>query len=256
MFAAHFHRLSLRAAALHAALRDNLGTVMLAWVAIAMLGTAARLAVGPVGGSTIELKTLTPYFLVIGAPLASMALALHWFRDGNPLPQPAIRFARAGKWRTVEAAEARAHTLYGPTGLMVSLLVGMLMNLPFRAGEYFLAIPAVSGALPAWLATLHFMMTLDVVLLSSLYVIAFVAALRKVPLFPRILVTVWAIDLTMQLVIAAMVSANPLPPGVGEALLPMLDANVKKVLISVALWTPYLLLSTRVNVTYRHRLPA
>ena len=256
MFAAYAQRLSSRAAALHAALRDNLGTVMLAWVAIAMLGTAARLAIGPVGGGAVELKTLAPYLLVIGAPLASMALSLHWFREGNRLPQPAMRFARVGKWRTARADEARAHPLYGPTGLMVSLLIGMLLNLPFRAGEYFLAIPAVSGALPAWLATLHLFMTLDVVLLSSLYVVAFVAALRKVPLFPRILVTVWLVDLTMQMVIAAMVTANPLPPGVGEALLPMLDANVKKVLISAALWTPYLMLSTRVNVTYRHRLPA
>ena len=34
------------------------------------------------------------------------------------------------------------------------------------------------------------------------------------------------------------------------------EGNVKKVLISVALWLPYLLLSTRVNVTFRHRLPA
>ena len=31
---------------------------------------------------------------------------------------------------------------------------------------------------------------------------------------------------------------------------------MKKVLISMALWLPYLLLSTRVNVTYRHRVPA
>jgi hypothetical protein len=31
---------------------------------------------------------------------------------------------------------------------------------------------------------------------------------------------------------------------------------VKKVLISVALWLPYLLMSTRVNVTYRSRIPA
>ena len=36
----------------------------------------------------------------------------------------------------------------------------------------------------------------------------------------------------------------------------ILDGNIKKVLISVGLWLPYLLLSTRVNVTYRHRVPA
>jgi hypothetical protein len=31
---------------------------------------------------------------------------------------------------------------------------------------------------------------------------------------------------------------------------------VKKVLISVTIWLPYLLLSKRVNVTYRSRVPA
>ena len=39
-----------------------------------------------------------------------------------------------------------------------------------------------------------------------------------------------------------------------DALTTMLTGNVKKTLISVALWLPYLLLSTRVNVTYRHRV--
>jgi hypothetical protein len=43
---------------------------------------------------------------------------------------------------------------------------------------------------------------------------------------------------------------------VATALHGVLEGNVKKVLISVALWLPYLLLSKRVNVTYRHRIPA
>ena len=41
-----------------------------------------------------------------------------------------------------------------------------------------------------------------------------------------------------------------------RALENLLEGNVKKVLISVALWLPYLLMSTRVNVTYRSRIPA
>jgi hypothetical protein len=36
----------------------------------------------------------------------------------------------------------------------------------------------------------------------------------------------------------------------------VLDGNVKKVLISIALWLPYLLMSRRVNVTFRHRVEA
>ena len=101
------------------------------------------------------------------------------------------------------------------------------------------------------------MLTLDVVLLSSLYVVAFVAALRRVPLFPRLLAAIWLIDLAMQLGIAqAVTAAGDLPNEVAGVLHTLLAGNVKKVLISVALWTPYLLMSKRVNITFRRRLPA
>jgi hypothetical protein len=99
-------------------------------------------------------------------------------------------------------------------------------------------------------------MTFDVVLFGSLYMIAFVAALRKVPLFPRLLAAIWLGDLTMQLVTAELVTrAGDVPPQVASALSGVLEGNVKKVLISIGLWLPYLLLSKRVNVTYRHRMP-
>jgi hypothetical protein len=47
-----------------------------------------------------------------------------------------------------------------------------------------------------------------------------------------------------------------LPGPVGVSLADMLEGNLKKVLISVAIWLPYLLLSRRVNLTYRWRVPA
>ena len=68
-------------------------------------------------------------------------------------------------------------------------------------------MPALSGPVPAWLATLHLVMTLDAVLLSSLYAIAFVAALRRVPVFPRMLAAIWMIDLAMQLLTAQLAAA-------------------------------------------------
>jgi hypothetical protein len=186
-----------------------------------------------------------------------MGLALRWFSDGDRMPQPTTRLAIVGKWRRVSRDEATRHPLYGTSGIMVSLLVGMLLNVPVRALEYLAAMPALSGPMPAWVTTLHLAMTLDVVLLSSLYTIGFVAALRRVPLFPRFLVAVWAIDVVMQLGIAAAVAGTEgLPPRVATALQMLLDGNVKKVLISVALWMPYLLMSKRVNVTYRHRVEA
>ena len=98
-------------------------------------------------------------------------------------------------------------------------------------------------------------MLADVVILSSLYMFAFAMALRLVPLFPRFLVMVWGVDLLAQLSIAHLVAGiNEVPRGVDAALLDMLTGNVKKVLISAAIWLPYLLLSDRVNLTYRHRV--
>jgi hypothetical protein len=133
----------------------------------------------------------------------------------------------------------------------------MMLNVPVRAIEYLVAMPPLPEPAPAWLSSLHFAMTFDVVLFGCLYMIAFVAALRRVPLFPRLLVAIWLADLSMQLFTASLVSnAGGVPPAVVSALHSMLEGNVKKVLISMALWLPYLLRSTRVNVTYRHRIPA
>jgi hypothetical protein len=79
-------------------------------------------------------------------------------------------------------------------------------------------------------------------------------ALRSVPLFPRMLLFAWMMDISLQLAIAQHVSASAdLPRTVALALEGLLKGNVTKVLISAGLWIPYLLLSDRVNVTYRSR---
>ena len=250
------HRLHAKSAALLHSLEGGLPRIMTWWFVAAMLASALRIAVSPLN-ATPSLETYLPYVLLVTAPLLSMALALHWFRGGDRLPQPATRLAIVGRWRSLPAHEARRHPLFGTSGIMVSLLVGMLLNVPVRALEYLAAMPALAGDVPPWLSTLRFGLTLDVVLLSSLYTIAFVAALRRVPLFPRLLAAIWMIDLAMQLGIAgAVASSEGLPPAVGDALRTLLDGNVKKVLISVGLWLPYLLMSKRVNVTFRHRVEA
>ena len=237
-------------------LEGRLDRIMFGWLLLAGLACVGRIAMGPVKGAA-DASTIVPYILLVLVPFASMVLALRWFADGDRQPQPQIRLARVGRWRSVSRDEAIRHPLYGAGGIMVSLLVGILLNVPVRAAEYLAALPAISGSVPAWLSVLHTMMTIDVVLLSSLYTIAFVAALRRVPLFPRLLAAIWALDLTMQLVTAEMVARTPdLPAGVAAALHALLEGNSQKVLISAALWLPYLLLSARVNVTYRHRLPA
>jgi hypothetical protein len=259
MFERISNRLHSRSASLLGSLESRLDRIFQIWLLFAGLASAIRIAATPpaIAADSGVLPIVAPYVLLVLAPFASAVLALRWFRDGHLQPQPSTRLALVGKWRSVPAAEARRHCLYGTTGIMVSLLIGTLLNVPVRAAEYLVSMPPVAGQVPEWLSSLHFAMTFDVVLFTSLYAVAFVAALRKVPLFPRLLAAIWIADVTMQLVTAKLVgSAGNVPPQVADALHSLLYGNVEKVLISVAVWLPYLLLSKRVNVTYRHRIPA
>ncbi|WP_309601526.1 DUF2569 family protein [Sphingomonas sp.] len=256
MFDSMTRKMHAKSAALLVSIESSLDRIMIYWLLVAGLVAAARIWITPIP-TGIDAGTIAPYVLLIIAPFASMVLALRWFHDGDRLPQPIIRLARVSKWRSLDRLQALRHPLYGAGGIMVSLLIGMLLNVPVRAVEYFAAMPPIAGPVPQWLDMLRFMMTLDVVLMSSLYCIAFVAALRRVPLFPRLLVAIWALDLAIQVGTGQLVaSMADLPATVADALQPVLTGNIKKTMISIVLWMPYLLLSTRVNVTYRHRVPA
>jgi hypothetical protein len=257
MFDQLSHNMKTRSAALLLTIDNRLDRILQAWLLVAGLLSAARIALSPHPMGVPAFSTFASYMLLVVAPFASTLLALHWFRDGHKQAQPVTRLAQFGRWRNVDRTEAERQALYGAGGIMVSLLVGMMLNVPVRALEYLAAMPPIPNGAPAWLSSLHFAMTLDVVLFGSLYMIAFVAALRRVPLFPRLLVAIWIGDLTMQLFTAELVTrSGDLPTGVATALHGLLEGNVKKTLISVALWLPYLLLSKRVNVTYRNRVPA
>ncbi|MEO5973046.1 MAG: DUF2569 domain-containing protein [Sphingomicrobium sp.] len=257
MFTATGQRLQMKSAALLVSLETRLDRILQAWLLFAGLACAARIAIAPTTAGGADLGTVAPYLLLILAPFASTVLALRWFADGDLQPQPATRLARLGRWRTVSRREAGRHPLFGTSGIMVSLLVGMMINVPLRAVEFLAAMPPVPPVAPQWLSTLSLAMTFDVVLFTSLYMIAFVAALRRVPLFPRLLAAIWVCDVGMQLAIAnAVAHTDGLPAPVASALHGLLEGNIKKVLISAALWLPYLLLSTRVNVTFRNRVPA
>ena len=257
MFERLNQRMTARSAALLLTIDNRLDRILQGWLVIFGLLAAARIGLTPRPADGASLSTVVSYVLVLLAPFVSTLLALRWFADADRQPQPAIRLARLGRWRGVDRDEALRHPLYGSSGMMVSLLVGMMLNVPVRAAEYLAAMPPLPISPPAWLSALHFAMTFDVILFGSLYMVAFVAALRRAPLFPRLLLAIWIGDLAMQLVTAQLVAnAGGLPPAVSSALHHLLEGNVKKVLISMALWLPYLILSTRVNVTYRQRVPA
>ena len=243
------HRLRARAATLLSTMENGLGRIVQLWLLLVLLASAARIATSPIDGAVAPESWLA-FLLLAAAPVASGLMAMRWFATpARPTPSD------GPLWRNLTAAEARRHPLYGAGGLMVSLLGGLLLNILLRAMEYLTAMPALSGKVPHWLAALQLALAADVVLFSALYAVAFVAALRRAPVFPRLLMGIWAADLAMQALVRNVVLGQPdVPPNVAAALGLMIDGNINKVLISVALWLPYLLLSTRVNVTYRQRL--
>ncbi|URD60871.1 DUF2569 domain-containing protein [Sphingomonas sp. KRR8] len=250
-------RFEVRSAALLVTLETRLDSILMVWLLLSGLGVMARLLTSPPVMGVALPNLLLPYGLLVLAPAASMLLARRWFTETDRQPRPELPLFSVGNWRSVSLERARREPLYGTGGIMVSLLIGILLNIPVRAAEYLAAVPALGGPVPDWLFVLRSLLSLDVVLLPSLYAIVFVAALRRSPLFPRLLAGVWVADIGMQVLTAQLVGrTNDLPAAVAQSLYGLLDGNVTKVLISVAVWTPYLLLSRRVNITFRHRLPA
>lgn len=250
------HRLNARSVALICRLEVDLPALALLWAAAAAFACGLRIAFGgDVAG--VFVPNLLSYTLLVAAPMVMMFLGLRWFRKDMLQPQPRFRFSRVGQWRAVDPVSARSLPLFGASGFMASLIVGILLNIPLRAFEFLTAIPALPVDAPGWFLLLRQLMLLDVVVMTSMYAFAAVLALRHVPSFPRFLVAAWIIDVLMQVGIARIMGAlTELPPGVAAPLGGLLEGNLKKVLISVAIWLPYLILSKRVNLTYRCRVPA
>lgn len=253
-FGAKLYRKSISAVVV---LERGLPRIMIGWVAFVSLAGVLRtiFAVSPIDSGVSFLQTITPYILLGAAPIAAYWLADQVFPRGVLMQQPEIRLARYGKWRPVNVLDARAHPLFGPTGMMASLLIGMLLNVPVRSLEFLAAVPAMNGNAPLWGQVLLAAMTADVVMMNFLYTVCFVAALRCAPWFPRLLVVAWGLDVMSQLAMAHLVgSVAGLPQAVGHAMGSLLSSNVQKVMISMAIWLPYLILSERVNLTYRTRV--
>lgn len=205
------------------------------------------------GGTASHIDFLL-YALLALAPLAALRLAdLTFPRYAAPWHMRA-QTSRAGRWARLDSETARAHPSFGTTGLLAALTLGLLGNIGFRCGEFLIAMPPVALDGPAWARILFLSLMLDAIVFSIAYGFAFVMAVRHAPAFPRLLMMIWLADLAAQILIAqALATASP-PAQIGTALVTLLMGNLKKTLITVTIWLPYLLVSTRVNVTFRHRI--
>lgn len=242
-----------------APLEDKVRALLLGWTVVVALICMARMIspTSPANGLSSMLVLLVPHMAILTSPFLAYWAANALFPCGTDFARPAIRLARVGNWRPLDALAARDHPAFGPVGIMASLLLGMLLNVPIRTAEFMAGVPAMTGSAPVWGQMIYFAMATDLVVMNFLYALCFFMALRRMPFFPRMLLLTWGVDVASQVVIAQYVSGAPhLPAQVAAAIAPLLESNLKKAFISIIVWMPYLLLSERVNVTYRWRQPA
>lgn len=244
---------------LGALFQRGLPLLLALWAALALLGGLVRIAVlvrshPALAAPAAVAIHLAPYLLIAVAPAIAVFLVSRAFPNGAAT-QHAFRLSPVGHWQELSAGQARSTPGYGVEGWLVSLAGGMLLAMVMRLGTFLLAMPAMPPGTPAWALAAFRIMAFDVAFLGFMYAACFTMALRAAPLFPRMLLLTWSYDLLMQLAIAKHIAAaGPIPAIIAQPFAALLEGNVRKVLITVAIWLPYLILSHRVNVTFRHRI--
>ena len=238
-------------------LEGRMERVIVIWMATIIVLGSLKIALSTLqfASSLAVLKAMVPYLAIALAPVLGYRVATGSFPRNSLLSQPAIRLCRYGSWAHVDPIDAQKHSFYGSVGFMASLVIGILMNVPLRAIEFALSVPAMAPQAPSWAHALMCAMAVDVIVMSFFYIICFVMALRAVPMFPRMIVFVWCVDIGSQMIIAQYLAIQPgLPADVGRNLHALLEGNIQKTLISACIWFPYLIVSARVNITFRNRI--
>lgn len=253
---AYRDRLTRRSEAIPRTLERLTVALAIGWAGVFFLAACIRILASPRFAPIAEdwLGLLGPYALIALAPLAGFLLGEACFPRHARIQPRGASLSHWGRWRKLKVGEARLHPLFGPAGFLASLLIGLLLNVGMRNFEFLLAIPALTSQAPHWGRELFVMMGASVGVMAFFYMIAFAFALHSVTLFPRMLGFAWLLDILIQLLIAQRIGAMPdVPTSVAAPLAALLRGNITKVLISALFWLPYLILSERVNVTYRHR---
>lgn len=226
------------------------------WAAALLACAALKVLTAPTIPDTFTeaLQMAFPFFAIGAAPVLGYRLAAGAYPKGRISQQPVVRLARYGRWREAEPGERRRAAINGPVGFLVSLLVGILLNVPFRSLKFLIIVPAAAPTDPAWAQIFVYCFTLQTAALNFLYMVCFVMGLRQIPQFPRMLLLVWLLDIASQFALADALGGSGLPAQLAPLLTDSLRENLLHVAIAIALWLPYLLVSDQVNLHYRWRI--
>lgn len=233
-------------------LQRAMGGIVSGWITLGLLAAALKVTFAPAHteSASMAMAMSLPFLMFVAAPVVSYRLAMAVVPvKGEPV-QPLIGL----RWRAADEGEWQSAAAKGASGFLISLMIGLLINVPVRGAEFLAVVPAIRPQAPHWAQVLSFVMTADVVLMSTAYMACFVLALRLNRWFPHLLLVAWCLDLLMQAAIGTVLTQAHMPEALLEPLHDFLEGNVKKVLISVLLWLPYLLVSDQVNLFYRHRV--
>ena len=237
-------------------LKVSIRKIAIAWLMIFGCLAILRVVMSPTPADTFvqQLQLVMPYILVAASPFAGYFVGRAAITGKRARQASSINLNPFGQWKKLSPSQALKHSNYGPIGFLASLIIGMILNVVFRSGEFLLAIPALSLEAPEWGYTLFWLATFDTAIMNFFYMVCFVMALRTIPLFPKMLLYTWLLDVSLQLSIAKIMAQMATPAEVASTLVSLLNGNIDKVLLSAAIWLPYMMLSERVNVTFRHRV--
>nr|WP_166180953.1 DUF2569 domain-containing protein [Altererythrobacter segetis] len=240
------------------ALEVRMDAIVGAWAAVLLLATGLKIAGSGVVSPTVGqmLAMAFPFLLLGAAPVLGYRFAIACAVRTGDRRQPSFRLARFGRWREAGPLDRRRARIGGKAGFLVSLMVGLLLNVPVRSLKFLAIVPPIVPADPYWSQVLVATFTLQAATVNFLYMVCFVMALRSRPLFPRMLLLVWMVDLASQGLIASAMATSGLPAELVGPLIATLHENLAEVLISMALWLPYLLVSDQVNLFFRNRVRA
>lgn len=230
-----------------------------AWAAALLLATELKIALAPnPPRSWIEAIAMGLPFLLLGAaPIVGYRCAIACDRRAGAWHrQPSFRLAHFGRWRSASKFDRRRARIGGKSGFLVSLMAGLLLNVPFRSLKFLVIVPAVTSSDPYWSQVLVASFTLHAAAMNFLYMVCFAMALRTMPLFPRMLLFAWLTDLASQGLIASAMAGTDLPPHLAAPLIATLRENLAEALIAMVLWLPYLIVSDQVNLLFRDRTRA